>query len=207
HLRRRALEREDARRRSRTRWTSRRSNIYGLSEIMGPGVSMECLEGRHGHAHLRGPLPRRDRSIPKPARCCRRAKTGELVFTTITKEAFPLIRYRTRDISRLDHANPAGAAGRSHRMDRVTGRSDDMLIIRGVNVFPSQIEAVLIGDRGRGTPLPADRGPRPATSTPWRSRWRSARRSSPTPTRSRSSRTWSGGSSRTSRTTWASRPR
>ncbi len=118
-------------------------NIYGLSEIMGPGVSMECLEGRQGmhvfedHFIVEVIHPETGELLPY-------GEEGELVFTTITKEAFPLIRYRTRDISRLI-AEPC-RCGRSHiRMDRVTGRSDDMLIIRGVNVFPSQIEAVLMG--------------------------------------------------------------
>jgi phenylacetate-CoA ligase len=74
-------------------------------------------------------------------------ETGELVFTTLTKEAFPLVRYRTRDISRLFPA-PCRCGRTSLRMDRVMGRSDDMLIIRGVNVFPSQIEAVLVGIEG-----------------------------------------------------------
>ena len=117
-------------------------NIYGLSEIMGPGVSMECLEGRHGmhvfedHFIVEAIQPETGELLPY-------GEEGELVFTTITKEAFPLIRYRTRDISRL-MVEPC-RCGRSHlRMDRVTGRSDDMLIIRGVNVFPSQIEAVLV---------------------------------------------------------------
>ena len=117
-------------------------NIYGLSEIMGPGVSMECLEGRHGmhvfedHFIVETIQPETGELLPY-------GEEGELVFTTITKEAFPLIRYRTRDISRL-MVEPC-RCGRSHlRMDRVTGRSDDMLIIRGVNVFPSQIEAVLV---------------------------------------------------------------
>jgi phenylacetate-CoA ligase len=118
-------------------------NIYGLSEIMGPGVSMECLEGRQGmhvfedHFIVEAIHPETGELLPF-------GEEGELVFTTITKEAFPLIRYRTRDISRL-MMEPC-RCGRSHlRMDRVTGRSDDMLIIRGVNVFPSQIEAVLMG--------------------------------------------------------------
>ena len=118
-------------------------NIYGLSEIMGPGVSMECLEGRQGmhvfedHFIVEAIHPETGEILPY-------GEEGELVFTTITKEAFPLVRYRTRDISRL-MIEPC-RCGRSHiRMDRVTGRSDDMLIIRGVNVFPSQIEAVLIG--------------------------------------------------------------
>jgi phenylacetate-CoA ligase len=118
-------------------------NIYGLSEIMGPGVSMECMEGRQGmhvfedHFIVETIHPETGELLPY-------GEEGELVFTTITKEAFPLIRYRTRDISRL--MREPCRCGRSHlRMDRVTGRSDDMLIIRGVNVFPSQIEAVLIG--------------------------------------------------------------
>jgi phenylacetate-CoA ligase len=117
-------------------------NIYGLSEIMGPGVSMECTEGRHGmhvfedHFIVEAIQPETGELLPY-------GEEGELVFTTITKEAFPLIRYRTRDISRL-MIEPC-RCGRSHlRMDRVTGRSDDMLIIRGVNVFPSQIEAILV---------------------------------------------------------------
>jgi phenylacetate-CoA ligase len=121
-------------------------NLYGLSEVMGPGVSMECIEERRGmhvfedHFIVETIDPRTGKVLPK-------GEPGELVFTTITKEAFPLIRYRSRDISSLI-AEPC-RCGRSHiRMDRVTGRSDDMLIIRGVNVFPSQIEAVLVDIRG-----------------------------------------------------------
>lgn len=121
-------------------------NIYGLSEIMGPGVAMECLEGRQGmhifedHFFVEVINPDTGEILPV-------GEEGELVFTTLTKEAFPLIRYRTRDISRLI-PEPC-RCGRTHiRMDRVTGRSDDMLIIRGVNVFPSQIEAVLMSIEG-----------------------------------------------------------
>jgi len=121
-------------------------NIYGLSEVMGPGVSMECIEERRGmhvfedHFIVETIDPRTGKVLPK-------GEPGELVFTTITKEAFPLIRYRSRDMSSLI-VEPC-RCGRSHvRMDRVTGRSDDMLIIRGVNVFPSQIEAVLVDIRG-----------------------------------------------------------
>jgi len=121
-------------------------NIYGLSEIMGPGVAMECQEGREGmhvfedHFLVETIDPATGKVLPP-------GETGELVFTTLTKEAFPLIRYRTRDISRLITA-PC-RCGRTHfRMDRVEGRSDDMLIVRGVNVFPSQIEAVLVGIQG-----------------------------------------------------------
>ena len=121
-------------------------NIYGLSEIMGPGVAMECSEAREGmhifedHFLVETINPATGELLPP-------GEKGELVFTTLTKEAFPLIRYRTRDIS---HLYPAPCrCGRTHfRMDRVMGRSDDMLIIRGVNVFPSQIEAILVGIEG-----------------------------------------------------------
>ncbi|MCK9197191.1 MAG: phenylacetate--CoA ligase [Syntrophales bacterium] len=121
-------------------------NIYGLSEIMGPGVAMECTEGREGmhvfedHFLVETINPDTGEVLPPGER-------GELVFTTLTKEAFPLIRYRTRDISHIITA-PCRCGRTHHRMDRVTGRSDDMLIIRGVNVFPSQIEAVLVGIQG-----------------------------------------------------------
>jgi phenylacetate-CoA ligase len=121
-------------------------NIYGLSEIMGPGVSMECTEGREGmhvfedHFLVETINPETGEVLPP-------GEKGELVFTTLTKEAFPLIRYRTRDISHIITA-PCRCGRTHHRMDRVTGRSDDMLIIRGVNVFPSQIEAVLVGIQG-----------------------------------------------------------
>jgi phenylacetate-CoA ligase len=121
-------------------------NIFGLSEIMGPGVAMECIEGRCGmhifedHFLVETINPATGEVLPP-------GEAGELVFTTITKEAFPLVRYRTRDISRL-LLEPCRCGRTLHRMDRVTGRSDDMLIIRGVNVFPSQIEAVLVGVEG-----------------------------------------------------------
>ncbi len=121
-------------------------NIYGLSEVMGPGVSMECVEGREGmhvfedHFIVETIDPETGRVLPPGER-------GELVFTTITKEAFPLIRYRTRDISRI-MTEPCRCGRTFLRMERVSGRSDDMLIIRGVNVFPSQIESVLMGIEG-----------------------------------------------------------
>jgi len=121
-------------------------NIYGLSEVMGPGVSMECAECRNGmhvfedHFIVETIDPDTGEVLPP-------GETGELVFTTITKEAFPLVRYRTRDISRI--VTDPCRCGRTYvRMERVSGRSDDMLIIRGVNVFPSQIEAVLMGIEG-----------------------------------------------------------
>jgi phenylacetate-CoA ligase len=121
-------------------------NIYGLSEVMGPGVSMECTEGRYGmhvfedHFIVETINPETGEVLPP-------GETGELVFTTITKEAFPLVRYRTRDISRI--ITEPCRCGRTYvRMERVSGRSDDMLIIRGVNVFPSQIESVLMAIEG-----------------------------------------------------------
>jgi phenylacetate-CoA ligase len=123
-------------------------DMYGISEIMGPGVSMECMEGRNGmhifedHFLVEVINPETGEVLPP-------GEEGELVFTTITKEAFPLVRYRTRDLSRL--LSEPCRCGRTHyRMTRVTGRSDDMLIIRGVNVFPAQIEAVLTGIEGLG---------------------------------------------------------
>ena len=117
-------------------------DIYGLSEIMGPGVSMECHEAKQGlhvwEDHFIAEIINPDTGEVLPY-----GETGELVFTSITKEAFPIIRYRTRDITSL---NPEPCiCGRTHiRMNRVSGRNDDMLIIRGVNVFPSQIESVLL---------------------------------------------------------------
>ncbi len=121
-------------------------NIYGLSEIMGPGVAMECLEGRNG-MHIFEDHFLVETIDPVTGAVLPPGEEGELVFTTITKEAFPLVRYRTRDISRL-MPEPCRCGRTLYRMDRVMGRSDDMLIIRGVNVFPSQIEAVLVGIKG-----------------------------------------------------------
>ncbi|PKN60692.1 MAG: phenylacetate--CoA ligase [Deltaproteobacteria bacterium HGW-Deltaproteobacteria-11] len=121
-------------------------NIYGLSEVMGPGVSMECTEGRSG-MHVFEDHFLIEIIDPETGSVLPYGEKGELVFTTITKEAFPLIRFRSRDITTLNIA-PC-RCGRTHvRMDRVMGRSDDMLIIRGVNVFPSQIEAVLLNIEG-----------------------------------------------------------
>jgi len=117
-------------------------DIYGLSEVIGPGVAQECHEARRGlHVFEDHFIP--EIINPDTGDVLPYGETGELVFTSITKEAFPVIRYRTRDITSL---NPEPCVcGRSFvRMNRVTGRSDDMLIIRGVNVFPSQIESVLM---------------------------------------------------------------
>ena len=117
-------------------------DVYGLSEIMGPGVAVECeaQEGLHAwEDHFLIEVIDPDTGQPVPE-----GEAGELVITTLTKEALPMIRYRTRDITRVTTARCA--CGRSHaRLQRITGRNDDMLIIRGVNVYPSQIEAVLVG--------------------------------------------------------------
>jgi phenylacetate-CoA ligase len=121
-------------------------NIYGLSEIMGPGVAMECQDDRHG-MHIYEDHFLVEMIDPATGEVLPPGEPGELVFTTLTKEAFPLIRFRTRDISRL-LPEPCRCGRTLTKMDRITGRSDDMLIIRGVNVFPSQIEAVLVGVEG-----------------------------------------------------------
>ena len=118
-------------------------DIYGLSEIMGPGVACECEEAQAG---LHG---WEDHFIfevidPDTGKPVAEGEQGELVITTLTKEALPMIRYRTRDITRV--STERCDCGRTHlRIRRITGRNDDMLIIRGVNVYPSQIEAVLVG--------------------------------------------------------------
>ena len=121
-------------------------DIYGLSEVIGPGVSIECIEAKRG-LHIFEDHFIAEIIDPQTGEVLPYGQKGELVFTTITKEAFPLIRYRTRDISVL-YPEPC-RCGRTHvRMERVSGRSDDMLIIRGVNVFPSQIESVLMNIEG-----------------------------------------------------------
>lgn len=120
-------------------------DLYGLSEVLGPGVACECpvRNGLHGwEDHFLFEV-----IDPKTLEPVRDGEAGELVITTLTKEALPMVRYRTRDITRLDRASCR--CGRSHlRIMRVAGRDDDMLIVRGVNVFPSQIEAVLVGFPG-----------------------------------------------------------
>jgi len=118
-------------------------DIYGLSEIMGPGVACEChvvqsgLHGWEDHFLFEVIDPESKKPMPE-------GEAGELVITTLTKEALPMLRYRTRDITRLSRERCD--CGRTHvRIRRITGRNDDMLIVRGVNVYPSQIEAVLVG--------------------------------------------------------------
>lgn len=117
-------------------------DIYGLTEVIGPGVAVECIEAKNGlhifEDHFIPEIIDPETGDPLPY-----GEKGELVFTTITKEAFPVIRYRTRDISAL-YKEPCRCGRTIVRMARVSGRTDDMLIIRGVNVFPSQIESVLM---------------------------------------------------------------
>ena len=117
-------------------------DIYGLSEVMGPGVAIECHEAKKGlHVFEDHFIP--EIIDPDTGETLPYGETGELVFTTITKEAFPVVRYRTRDITSLN-LEPCICGRTMLRMNRVSGRTDDMLIIRGVNVFPSQIESVLM---------------------------------------------------------------
>ena len=118
-------------------------DVYGLSEILGPGVACEChaaragLHGWEDHFLFETIDPETLQTLPM-------GESGELVISTLTKEALPMIRYRTRDITRLN-SDPCVCGGTHVRIMRVTGRDDDMLIIRGVNIFPSQVEAVLVG--------------------------------------------------------------
>jgi phenylacetate-CoA ligase len=116
-------------------------NIYGLSEVIGPGVSVECPERRGMHIAEDHFLP----EVVDPATLepVPPGQTGELVLTTLTKEALPVLRYRTRDLTALDPA-PCRCGRTLVRIGRITGRTDDMLIIRGVNVYPSQIEHALL---------------------------------------------------------------
>jgi phenylacetate-CoA ligase len=118
---------------------------YGLSEVMGPGVAGECQQQQGMHIFEDHFIP--EIIDPDTEEVLPRGATGELVLTSISKEAFPIIRYRTRDITRLDYT-PC-ECGRTHvRMMKTMGRSDDMLIIKGVNVFPTQIEEVLFQMEG-----------------------------------------------------------
>jgi phenylacetate-CoA ligase len=118
-------------------------DVYGLSEVMGPGVACEFVESKDGPAiwedHFLPEIVDPDTGAPVAD-----GQPGELVFTSLTKEAMPLIRYRTRDLTRL----MPGSASAMRRMARITGRSDDMLIVRGVNLFPSQVEEQILRDPG-----------------------------------------------------------
>ncbi len=123
-------------------------DIYGLSEVMGPGVACDCEYHKGLHVYEDHFLP--EIVDPETLKPVAPGETGELVFTTITKEGIPLIRYRTKDLTNIDYAKCE--CGRTiARIGRFKGRSDDMLIIRGVNVFPSQVEAALL-EMGETTP-------------------------------------------------------
>ncbi|HVV09832.1 phenylacetate--CoA ligase PaaK [Amycolatopsis sp.] len=119
-------------------------DIYGLSEVMGPGVAQECVETKDGlhiwedHFYPEVIDPVDENVLPE-------GETGELLFTSLTKQAMPVIRYRTRDLTAL---RPGTARPAFRRMDKVTGRSDDMIILRGVNVFPTQIEEIVLATGG-----------------------------------------------------------
>ena len=116
-------------------------DIYGLSEVMGPGVGSECIESKDGphlwEDHFLPEIINGDTGHGLPD-----GETGELVFTSLSKEAFPVIRYRTRDLTRL---LPGTARPGMRRIEKITGRNDDMIILRGVNLFPTQIEEIVLG--------------------------------------------------------------
>ena len=120
-------------------------DVYGLSEVIGPGVAAECLERDGLHIAEDHFLP--EIIDPDSGISLLEGELGELVFTCVTKQALPLIRYRTGDLTRLTR-EPCACGRTTVRMERVLGRSDDMLIIRGVNVFPSQIEMVVLAIEG-----------------------------------------------------------
>ncbi|GAA2873748.1 phenylacetate-coenzyme A ligase [Actinoplanes cyaneus] len=130
---------EDMRREVEARLDMDAVDIYGLSEVMGPGVSQECVETKDGlhvwEDHFYPEIIDPSSGTPLPG-----GEPGELVFTSLTKEAMPVIRYRTRDLTRL----LPGTARPMRRMERVTGRTDDMMIVRGVNVFPTQVEELIL---------------------------------------------------------------
>jgi phenylacetate-CoA ligase len=116
------------------------TDLYGLSEVMGPGVAQECVETKDG-LHIWEDHFYPEIVDPDTGEVLPDGEKGELVFTSLTKEAFPIIRYRTRDLTRL---LPGTARPAMRRMEKITGRSDDMMILRGVNVFPTQIEELLL---------------------------------------------------------------
>lgn len=118
-------------------------DIYGLSEVIGPGVANECVETKDG-LHIWEDHFYPEIINPETGEIVEEGEQGELVFTSLTKEAFPIIRYRTRDLTRL----LPGTARSMRRMEKVTGRSDDMIILRGVNVFPTQIEEQILKING-----------------------------------------------------------
>ena len=116
-------------------------DIYGLSEVMGPGVANECVETKDG-LHIWEDHFYPEVIDPETGEVLPEGQQGELVFTSLTKEAMPVVRYRTRDLTRL----MPGTARTMRRMEKITGRTDDMMIVRGVNVFPTQIEELILKD-------------------------------------------------------------
>ena len=130
-------------------WGIDACDVYGLSEVIGPGVAAECREAQGRAPRLRRPLLPRDRRSGDRAAPSAAGERGELVLTTLTKEAFPVLRYRTGDVtSFVDGPCPCGRTHR--RIARFSGRVDDMLVVRGINVFPSEIEAVVLDDAALG---------------------------------------------------------
>ncbi|MEF9895626.1 MAG: phenylacetate--CoA ligase [Clostridia bacterium] len=127
------------------RWGITATENYGLTEVMGPGVSGECM-GKCG-MHINEDFFLCEIVDPATGKALPYGEQGEMVITTLTKRAMPMLRYRTRDITRLITA-PCGCGRTTLRMEKCKGRTDDMLIIRGVNLFPSQIESVLVGAKG-----------------------------------------------------------
>ncbi len=132
---------ENMRREIEAKWSIKAIDIFGLSEVIGPGVSAECSEQNGLHVFEDHFIP--EIVDPVTLKPMAEGETGELVFTTVTKEGLPLLRYRTRDLTSLNYEK-CGCGRTLVRMKKCTGRSDDMLIIRGVNLFPSQIETVLL---------------------------------------------------------------
>jgi phenylacetate-CoA ligase len=127
------------------RLSIRALDIYGLSEVIGPGVASECLEAAGAHVNedhflVEAVEPETGEPVPD-------GEVGELVFTTLTKEAMPLLRYRTGDLASLTR-EPCACGRTLARMSRVKGRTDDMLVVRGVNVFPSEVESTLLAVEG-----------------------------------------------------------
>jgi phenylacetate-CoA ligase len=126
-------------------WNMSATDVYGLSEIIGPGVAQECThkEGLHIYSDVFYP----EIIDPKTDQEVKEGESGELVITTLTKQAIPLIRYRTRDIVSIRY-DKCKCGRTSPRISKIKGRTDDMIIVRGINVFPSQIEHVLLGIKG-----------------------------------------------------------
>ncbi|WP_113700896.1 phenylacetate--CoA ligase PaaK [Nonomuraea lactucae] len=135
---------EEMRREIEDRFDLHAVDVYGLSEVMGPGVANECVESKDG-LHVWEDHFYPETVDPFTGAPAGEGEAGELVFTTLTKEAMPVVRYRTRDLTRL---LPGTARPAFRRMEKVTGRTDDMIILRGVNVFPTQIEEIVLRTPG-----------------------------------------------------------